>query len=104
MMTGDETAIFDQDRLLSADEVAAVLGIKKTTVSRWVFEEKIPFVKFGPGKKSIVKFNPRALNIWLAGLSHGPDEESDNSHKKNRLKQASKKTIDRFNQFVEAVR
>jgi excisionase family DNA binding protein len=64
--------IFNQDRLLTAEEVGQALGIKPSTVSKWVFEKKIPYVKFGPGKKSIVMFNPKRLNEWVKENSHEP--------------------------------
>lgn len=98
------SGIFDETRLLSADDVAEVLGIKKSTLKKWVGQKRIPYVKFslgGSGQKEIVRFNGKRLNQWLDEMSHEPETETGSSQKKNRLKQASRKTIDRFNQFAE---
>jgi excisionase family DNA binding protein len=95
--------IFDETKLLSADEVAEVLGIKKSTLKKWVQEKRIPYVKFslnGSGKKSIVRFSGKRLNQWLEELSVEPEDGTGHPAKPRKLKQASKKTIDRFNQFT----
>ena len=92
--------LFNQDRLLTAEEVGQALGVKPSTVSKWVFEKKIPYVKFGPGKKSIVMFNPKRLNQWIAEKSHEPKsiEVLVFNHKKNRS--TNKKAVGRFDEFV----
>ena len=89
--------IFNQSKLITAKEVAQILGVKPSTISRWVYEKRIPFVKFGPGKKSIVMFNPKRLNQWINENSHEPE-----SMKSCVVKTigASKKTIKRFEDFV----
>lgn len=91
--------IFSQDRLLTAEEVGQTLGIKPSTVSKWVFEKKIPYVKFGPGKKSIVMFNPKRLNEWIDERSFEP-EASGKRISNYRNKPTGKKTIERFERIV----
>jgi excisionase family DNA binding protein len=103
-MDNEGDAIFTQGRLLAAGEVAELLGVKASTIKKWVYEKKIPFVKFGTGQKSPVLFNPKRLNQWVDDMSHEPETETEFDHKQNRLKQASKKTIDRFTQFAETVK
>jgi len=90
--------LFNHPNLLCANEVAKVLGIKASTISKWVYENKIPFVKFGPGRKSLVKFNPERLNEWIDENSHEP--KSEENIKKNYNKKVSKNAVIRFNNFV----
>jgi len=67
--------IQNHKRLLNAGEVAEMLGTKQSTIKKWVFERKIPFVKFGPGKKSLVKFDPERINKWIEEQSHEPQSD-----------------------------
>lgn len=97
------TPLFPKDRLLTAEEVAQILGIKCSTISKWVYEKKIPFIKFGPGKKSIVKFNPGRLNRWLEENSYEPGTEEDSFVKNLPLKKTGKKTTQRFDQFAKEI-
>ena len=49
-------------KLLTSAEAAVQLGVKKTTVQRWVREGMdLPHVKVG----RLVKFPERDLNLWL---------------------------------------
>lgn len=93
--------IFEQKKLLTGKEVAQILGVKPSTISRWVYEKKIPFVKFGPGKKSIVMFNPKRLNQWINDNSHEPKSAGSCVYKlKRKPIGASKKTVERFEEFA----
>ena len=40
-------------KLLNAKETAELLGVKESTIRKWVLERKIPFVKVG----ALVRFN-----------------------------------------------
>ena len=95
--------IFEEKALLTAEKVAEVLDVKPSTIMKWVYEKKIPFVKFGPGKKAIVKFNPRRLNQWLDENSHEPESENDIKSDAKKIKKASKRTVERFNEFASAM-
>jgi excisionase family DNA binding protein len=66
--------ILEQNRLITAKEVAVVLGVKPSTISKWVMEKRIPFIKFGPKQKSIVMFNPQRVKEWIEENSHEPKE------------------------------
>ncbi len=104
MRVEEMSGIFEQKELLTAEKVAEVLGIKSSTIMKWVYEKKIPFVKFGPGKKAIVKFNPHRLNQWLDEQSHEPEEpgnETKTFQKKG--SQASRRSVERFNNFASAL-
>ena len=97
------TGIFEEKALLTAEKVAEVLDVKPSTIMKWVYEKKIPFVKFGPGKKAIVKFNPRRLNQWLDENSHEPESEDENKSSAKKIKKASRRTVERFNEFASAL-
>ncbi len=91
--------IFEGKKLLLAEDVADVLGLKPSTLSTWVAQKFIPYIKLGEGKSALVRFSPRRLNQWLEDMSHEPEDEDGHPEKPKKLKQARKKTIDRFNQF-----
>jgi excisionase family DNA binding protein len=93
--------IFDETRLLSADEVAEVLGVRPRTISSWVTKNRIPYIKLGEGRKSLVKFNPKRLNQWLEERAHEPEPEVLKTPGK--LKKTSRKTVERFNKFAASI-
>jgi excisionase family DNA binding protein len=93
--------IFDETRLLSADEVAEVLGVKPKTIFSWVAQNRIPYIKLGEGRKSLVKFSPKRLKKWLEERAHEPEPEVPKIPV--RLKKTSRKTVERFNEFASSV-
>lgn len=95
--------IFEQNRLLTAEEVASVLGVKPCTISKWVSEKRIPYVKFGPGKKSIVMFNPKRLNEWIKENSHEPESRNDLVKEHKITSKTSKKPLESFNEFLSSL-
>ena len=102
--TGIMSGIFEQSRLLSVAEVAQVLGVKSSTVLSWVHEKRIPCVKFGLGKKAPLRFNPKALNRWIAKNSREVRDKNQlpgYSREFMKIKKASHKTIEDFDKFVE---
>ena len=50
-----------EKKLLSLDETAQYLGVKKPTLYSWVFQRKIPYLKVG----RLVKFDLHKLTQWL---------------------------------------
>lgn len=48
-------------RLLNVEEVAEVLGVNVRHVRRLVFENRIPYLKWG----RLVRFDPREIDRWL---------------------------------------
>ena len=96
--------LFVGNKLLTANEVAPVLGVKPSTIMSWVYERRIPFVKFGVGPKCPVRFHPKILNEWIESNimeTLTRDERLNEIKKKEKIKIASKKTLEDFNQFVE---
>ena len=51
-----------KNHLMSIDEAAAYLGVKKSTLYRWKFERKIPCMKVG----HLLKFRREQLDQWLS--------------------------------------
>lgn len=93
--------VFQGSSLLTAEEVADVLKIKVKTLMNWAYQKKIPFIRFGAGQHSIIRFSPAKLNDWLEKFSHDPVEpQQSKPTKPQKIKQASKKTIDDFAQFA----
>ena len=64
--------------LLDADGVAALLGISRRTVEKWVAERRIPFVKLGDtgagGRGVLVRFRPESLDEWIRSKEVPPHE------------------------------
>ncbi|NIM11285.1 MAG: helix-turn-helix domain-containing protein [Candidatus Aminicenantes bacterium] len=94
------TGIFEEKALLTAEKVAEVLGVKPSTIMKWVYEKKIPFVKFGEGKKSIVMFNPKRLNRWVEENSHEPESENEKQKRHEKSKKTNRKVLEQFNNAV----
>jgi excisionase family DNA binding protein len=92
--------IFEGKNLLSAEKTAEVLGVKPSTIKKWVHEKKIPFVKFGEGKKSIVMFNPRRMNRWVEEQSHEPESENETQKRHGRPKKSNRMVLEQFNNAV----
>jgi excisionase family DNA binding protein len=94
------SGIFEGKNLLSAEKTAEVLGVKPSTIKKWVHEKKIPFVKFGDGKKSIVMFNPKRLNQWVEELSHEHESENEKQKRHEKPKKSNRKVLEQFNDAV----
>jgi hypothetical protein len=73
------------------------LGVKPSTIKKWVHEKKIPFVKFGDGKKSIVMFNPKRLNLWIEEKSHEPESDDGKEKRHERPKKSNRKVLGQLN-------
>ena len=48
-------------RLLTIDQVAEVLSVKKSTVYQWVHQELIPYIKLG----SLLRFEEQDIEKWI---------------------------------------
>ena len=49
------------DRLLTIDQLSAILQVKKATIYSWTFTRKIPFVKI----KGALRFKEQAISKWV---------------------------------------
>ena len=56
-------AVSRSEALLSADEVAALLGVKTSTVYEWVRSGSFPCLRLGP---KAIRFTRPLLEEWLA--------------------------------------
>jgi excisionase family DNA binding protein len=48
-------------RLLSIDEAAKLLGVKRSTLYAWVSQRRIPYLKVG----RLVRFRAEEIDKWL---------------------------------------
>jgi excisionase family DNA binding protein len=103
MGVAEMSGIFDETRLMSADEVAEVLGVKPRTISSWVTQNRIPYIKLGEGRKSLVKFNPNRLNQWIEEQAHEPKQTENAVKKRGKSRKTRRKTIERFNEFAASM-
>ena len=49
------------EKLLTAKEVAEILGLKLSTIYDWVYRRKIPYIKIG----SLLKFRHKAVEEFI---------------------------------------
>lgn len=49
------------EKLLTAKEVAEILGLKLSTLYDWVYQRKIPYIKIG----SLLKFSPAVIQNYI---------------------------------------
>jgi excisionase family DNA binding protein len=60
------------DQLLTVAEVAAALGVKRSTIYGWVDAGLIPHFKLG----ALLRFRQRDLEAWLEQNHRGPRLEA----------------------------
>lgn len=54
--------LFDNKKMLNYEELAAVMGVSKSTLRKWVHFRKIPYRKLN-GR--LVRFMPEEISAWL---------------------------------------
>ncbi len=77
----DSGAVVDQgiltpagiQQLLTAAEIAAMLGVAVKTVLSWAELGKIPHYKFGGGRKAPVRFSLPEISAWMQTWKKGPE-------------------------------
>lgn len=98
-------SLFPVGKLLTVEQVSNCLNITASTIRGWVHEKKIPFIKFGTGKKSPVRFNPVELNQWVSEKSKEPKSRYQNICSTENtdfdLVPANKETLKRYDNFVK---
>lgn len=57
----EQKAITMRDKLLTPEEIADYLGVKKSTIYQWTHQEFIPHVKVG----RFVRFRLPAIEKWV---------------------------------------
>ena len=50
-----------KEKLLTARQVAEILGIKISTIYDWVYRRKMPYIKIG----SLLRFNPTTIENYI---------------------------------------
>jgi excisionase family DNA binding protein len=68
MMTTETTS--SGDDLLTYDEIAARLHVKKTVVRKWVERRQIPHLRIG---NRTVRFRVAEIEAWLAASAVPPE-------------------------------
>lgn len=56
-------------QMLTKEQVAELLNITPRQVQRMICERRIPFTKIGDGRSAPVRFDPVAIDRWLAARS-----------------------------------
>ena len=54
------------EKLLSIDELSAILGVTKATIYSWTSQNKIPHIKLS---KRLLKFREKEIMDWIADKS-----------------------------------
>jgi excisionase family DNA binding protein len=49
------------EKLLNVPEISKLIGVKESTIRKWVHERRIPFLKVG----RCVRFRPSSIEAWL---------------------------------------
>lgn len=52
-------------KLLTADQVAAIICCSAKTVYSWAELGQIPSIKIGTGRKALLRFDSEEVNAWL---------------------------------------
>lgn len=52
---------FDNQELLSVEQISYSLNVSQKTVRHWIYKGKIPFYKIGRH----IRFNPQEINDWI---------------------------------------
>ncbi|MCK4761151.1 MAG: helix-turn-helix domain-containing protein [Candidatus Aminicenantes bacterium] len=102
----EKSEIFEQNRLLTAEEVAEGLNVRPSTIITWVSERRIPFIKFGKGQKSPLRFKPKALNLWIDenSMEAGAGKKPPTKKIKPAFKKKSEnKMIEDFEEFIKEI-
>jgi len=55
----------DDDEVLRIADVCALFGVHKTTLARWVRDDKIPYFKTPGGH---VRFRKHQIELWMRRL------------------------------------
>ncbi len=72
-----------------------------------MYKRKIPYVKFGEGKRSIVRFNPKLIDDWIESSQVSPratEKNNNNSLSSVGIKATSRATIADFNLFADGLK
>ncbi len=57
------TEVASPEKLLNVPGLSDFIGVKESTIRKWVHERRIPFLKVG----RCVRFRPSSIEDWLKG-------------------------------------
>ena len=61
----EQTHEKEAGRLITADEVAAMISCSPKTVYTWAELGYIPSIKLGTGRKALLRFDSEEIHTWL---------------------------------------
>ena len=61
----NKNIIYSDGALLTVEEVASHLSMPLSTIRKWIAKRKLPVVKLGNGKRSIVRVKKTDLESWV---------------------------------------
>jgi excisionase family DNA binding protein len=61
----------EYERYLDTEDLAAMLGVSVATIRKWVFEDKLPYRKFG----RLVRFSQPEIREWAKNQTANPVRE-----------------------------
>ncbi len=98
--------MLELNHLLNIKEVSTLLSVPISTLRSWMYQGKIPFLKFGKGRRSIVRFHPERILEWLGQLQTDAKQPSTQPSKNSSPVKGSggkKRTDDSFDQFARCL-
>jgi excisionase family DNA binding protein len=70
----EETGTGAGEPLMDMMAAARYLGVSRSTLQNWVWRGRIPYIRLGGGRGSLVKFRPESLREWVAAHEFKPKE------------------------------
>jgi len=53
------------NKIINKKQLAEYLGMSLSSIDKYVAEKKLPFIKIGNRKSSLVRFRMQEINEWL---------------------------------------
>jgi excisionase family DNA binding protein len=66
----DRHVPIDEDKLLTAKDLAKILGVDTRTLSNWIKENGLPFIRIGTRTR---RFRRSAVESWLKDSSYSSE-------------------------------
>lgn len=98
--------MLELDHLLNIREVSDFLSVPVSTIRGWMYLGKIPFLKFGEGRKATVRFEPGRILEWLNQLHKGAEHAEPNPSKRrspNSISKVKNRKNEGFDRFAQSL-
>lgn len=96
-------SLLESSCLLTIQDLSKYLSVPVSTIRSWMYKRQIPYVKFGNGRRSHVRFNPKLIFDWIDKIQKAPqlkEKGSICSPSNVKVEVASNKTVSEFNSFI----